>query len=76
VTVAAKEVVEYWQMVWSAPAFGLGTTVTYSVSVQGLTDHIKPYRPAELKPEIEVVSAVVLAIMAAAGLLARGIHVP
>ena len=76
VPMAAMVAVEYWQVVWSGPAFGFAVTVTYIVSVQMLLDHTYPYMPATVKPVIVVVSLVRLAITVVAGLVERMLHVP
>ena len=39
VPVAAIVAVEYWQVVWSGPAFGLAVTITLAVSVQPFDVH-------------------------------------
>ena len=41
VPVAVIEVVEYWQMVWSVPAFGLAVIFIKTVSLQPLSDQYK-----------------------------------
>ena len=41
VPVAVVEVVEYWQIVWSVPAFGLAVTFIRTVSLHPLSDQYK-----------------------------------
>ena len=74
--VAVIEVVEYWQLVWSVPAFGLAVTFIRTVSLQPLSDQYKVYVPAAVKPETDVVGDVVLTKDTEAGFDAAAVHVP
>jgi len=76
VPIAAIAVVEYWQMVWSGPAFGLAVTFIRTVSLHPLSDQYKVYVPAALKPETEVVGDMLLTKNTAAGFNAALVHVP
>ena len=76
VPVAVIEVVEYWQMVWSVPAFGLAVTFIKTVSLHPLSDQYKVYVPAAVKPDTEVVGEVILTKLTTAGFAAAVVHVP
>ena len=76
VPVAVIAVVEYWQIVWSLPAFGLAVTFIKTVSLQPFNDQYKVYVPAAVKPETDVVGDVVLTKDTATGFDAAAVHVP
>ena len=76
VPVAVIVVVEYWQMVWSVPAFGLAVTFIKTVSLHPLSDQYKVYVPAAVKPETDVVADVVLTKFTVAGFATSAVHVP
>ena len=76
VPLAVIAVVEYWQMVWSVPAFGLAVTLIRTVSLHPLSDQYNVYVPAAEKPETDVVGDVLLTKFTAAGFDAAAVHVP